>query len=53
MVRKAFYWKKIPVEKITLISAGGDNGEVVGLTQNRVGDNLVVHTPSVVVAYDA
>ena len=39
---------------MTLISAGGDNnGEVVGLAQGRVEDNVIVHIPSVVITYSA
>jgi len=36
-----------------LFGAGGDNnGEVVGLAQGRVEDNVVVHILSVVVTHD-
>jgi len=37
-----------------LFGAGGDNDrEVVGLSQSRVEDNIVVHILSVVVTHDA
>jgi len=53
VIRKSFY-RKDPGQEITLFAAGGDNnGEVVGLSQGRVEDNVVVYILSVVVTHDA